>query len=388
VYRIEADGAVREVFRARVLVFALALHHSRLLVGTGPEGQLFEVDEHGQESVPLARLDTGHILALVSDSSGAVVLGTADPGSVVRLQPGFVPSGTLTSEVKDTKLISRFGAIGWRSHCPPGTTVRLQVRTGNVAEPDSTWSDWSPEQTDPATARALVPAGRFAQYRATLSTTDPASTPELLAVTLRYQSLNLAPEIARLDVPDVSQLDGTTRQTRLTIKWDVSDPNDDEMSYNLHLRKEGWPDWVKLNDQPLTEKSYTWDSTSVPDGHYRVRVTASDRPSNNPADALQAERISEPFVIDHEAPAVTIKALPGRAQVVLHDHLTRIVKASYAVDGGDWVPVFADDGLFDTPDETVSIDLSPLGPGAHVLMVRASDAAGNVGSGDALIEVK
>jgi hypothetical protein len=388
VYRIEPDGAVREVFRAKVLVFALALHHDHLLVGTGPEGQLFEVNEQGQESAPLARLDTGHILSLVSDPGGGVVLGTADPGSVVRLEPGFLPSGTLVSEVKDTKLISRFGAITWRAHNPAGTSVGLQVRTGNVAEPDSTWSDWSPEQTDPATARAHVPAGRFAQYRATLATTDPATTPELLAVTLRYQTVNLAPEIAKLDVPDVSQLDGTTRQTRLTIKWDVSDPNDDEMSYTLHLRKEGWPDWVRLNDQPLTEKSYAWDTTSVPAGHYRVRVVASDRPSNNPADALQAERISEPFVIDHEAPAVTIKAVPGRALVVLHDRLTRIVKASYAVDGGEWVPVFADNGLFDTPDETLTIDLSPLKPGAHVLMVRASDAAGNVGSGDTLIEVK
>src|ERR1019366_7597079 len=98
--------------------------------------------------------------------------------------------------------------------------------------------------------------------------------------------------------------------------------------YTLHLRKEGWPDWVRLNDQPLIEKSYAWDTTSVPAGHYRVRVVASDRPSNNPADPLQAEQIREPFGIDHEAPAVTIKAVPGRALVVLHDRLTRIVKAS------------------------------------------------------------
>ena len=29
-----------------------------------------------------------------------------------------------------------------------------------------------------------------------------------------------------------------------------------------------------------------------------------------------------------------------------------------------------------------------LKPGAHLLMVRATDSAGNVGTGDALIEVK
>ena len=36
--------------------------------------------------------------------------------------------------------------------------------------------------------------------------------------------------------------------------------------------------------------TYAWDTTAVPDGFYRVRVTASDRPSNNPDDALTDDR--------------------------------------------------------------------------------------------------
>ena len=52
------------------------------------------------------------------------------------------------------------------------------------------------------------------------------------------------------------------------------------------------------------------------------------------------------------------------------------------------MPVFPDDGLFDTPAETITIRLGDLKPGTHVLMVRGTDAAGNVGTGDALIEVR
>jgi hypothetical protein len=387
VYRIDADGVAREIFRAKVLVFALALRGHHLFVGTGPEGQIYEIRDRGHESSPVARLDNGQVLALLDDPDGGILVGTGDPGSVVRLDPGYVASGTLTSDVRDTKLISRFGAVSWRADRPKGATVSVQVRSGNVSEPDATWSDWSTPQTDPDHAQAQVPPGRFVQYRVTLATSDPTATPELHGVTVRYQSANLAPEIAKLDVPDVSALDGTTRQTRLTFRWDVNDPNDDELEYHLYLRKDGWPDWVKLNEQPLSEKTFPWDTTSVPSGHYRARVSASDRPSNNPDDALGSEKVSETFLVDHDAPSVAFDKSPGALTVTLKDRLTRITRASYAVDGGDWVPVFPKDGLFDTPEETVSIPLADLKPGTHVIVVRATDAAGNVGTGDTLLGV-
>ena len=387
VYRIDPDGVVREIFRAKALIFALAFQADHLLVGTGPEGLIYEIRDHGRESTPIARLDNGQILALLADTSG-VIVGAGDPGSVSRLDTGYVSDGELISDVRDTKLISRFGAISWRAEQPPDTSVRLQIRTGNVNEPDTTWSEWSAEQADAESAQAQVPPGRFVQYRVRMATRNPAASPELHSVTVRYQSANLAPEIARLDVPDVSAMDGVVRQTKLTIRWDVNDPNDDDLSYSVFLRKEGWPDWVKLTEQPITEKSYSWDTTSVPVGRYRVRLTASDRPSNNPEDALSRDKISETFLVDHEAPDVAIKADPRRATVTVKDKLTRIVRAAFAVDGGDWVPVFPDDGLFDTASETLTVHLPDLKPGTHVLVVRATDAAGNLGAGDALIEVR
>src|SRR5262249_40810092 len=147
VYRIDRDGVPREVFRVKALIYALAWQGDRLLVGTGPEGQLYEVRNLGQESAPVARLDRGQILALCEEPSGQVLLGQGDPASVVRLAPGSMERGTLVSAVHDTKLISRFGALSRRAECPEGTAVSLEVRTGNVAEPDATWSDWSRAET-------------------------------------------------------------------------------------------------------------------------------------------------------------------------------------------------------------------------------------------------
>jgi hypothetical protein len=387
VYAIGPDGAPREVFRARALIFALAWQEGRLLVGTGPEGQLFEVRDLGRESAPIARLDHGQILALLAEPRGGLLIGAGDPGAVLRLAPGHAKSGTLTSDVLDAKLVARFGALSWRADQPAGTSVAVQVRTGNVGQPDETWSPWSAPRTDPASARAQVPHGRFAQYRVRLATDDPGVTPELKAVSLHYQTVNLPPELTRITVPDLTEGDGATRQTRLTLRWDASDPNGDDLTYTLDLRKEGWPDWVELDHEPLTEKSYNWDTTSVPAGIYRVRVRASDRPSNAPDEALTRDLTSEPFVVDHQAPTVVVSAKGSKAAVTLKDDLTRLVKASYSLDGGEWIPVFPTDGLFDSTEEALTITLADLKPGTHVLVVRATDAAGNVGAGDAVFRV-
>ena len=119
--------------------------------------------------------------------------------------------GTLTSEVHDTKLLSRFGTMSWRGDVPPDTAIAVQIRTGNVGEPDETWSSWSAEQSQPDPAIAKAPAGRFVQYRVKLSSRNPKRTPELRGVALNYRSSNLPPEINRLEVPDVSAGDGAIR---------------------------------------------------------------------------------------------------------------------------------------------------------------------------------
>ncbi|QEH33258.1 Two component regulator propeller [Aquisphaera giovannonii] len=388
VYRVDTDGVVREIFRAKALIFALCCAGDRLMVGTGPDGQLFEIRDRGAESTPLAKLDSGQILSLLAEPDGGILLGTGDPASLVRLSSRYVPRGEIVSEVHDAKLRSRFGALAWRGETPPGTTISFQVRSGNVGEPDETWSAWSAEQTLPGASRAEAPAGRFVQYRARLVTSNTAATPELASVALSYRSINLPPEINRLDVPDVSVADGSARQVRLNVRWEASDPNDDDLAYTVQVRKEGWPSWITLTESPTAEKAYNWDTTAFPSGTYRIRLAATDRPSNREEDAASRDRESSPFLVDHEPPTVAIRTDAGRARIVLSDGATRVTKAEYALDGGPWTPLFPEDGLFDTLREEISLPLPELKPGVHLLMVRGTDAAGNVGSKDALITGK
>ncbi len=222
---------------------------------------------------PIAKLDSGQILSLLVQPDGTILMGTGDPGSVVRLASGYAAAGTLVSEVHDTKLVSRFGSLSWRADLPPGTSVSFETRTGNVGEPDETWSAWSASQSDPSTGTtASPPAGSSSTGEASHRPT-PGRRPSCARSRLSYRTSNLAPEITRLDVPDLSTADGAARQTRLNLRWDATDPNDDDLSFTLKVRKEGWPEWIELTDEPITEKTFAWDTTAFPSGIYRVKLT-------------------------------------------------------------------------------------------------------------------
>ena len=390
VYRIAPDGTVREVFRERALVLSLLKIGDRLFVGTGMEGQLFEIDETTKERSEIAHLDHGQILSLCRRKDGSIVVGTGDPGKLYVLQDKFVSRGTVTSDVLDAKLISKWGALRWQADTPAGTKVTIAVRSGNVAEPDETWSDWSAEQTDARQATIAAPTARFLQYRVTLSSDSPSATPALRDLTLRYVNTNQAPEVTSLDVPN---LDAVTLDNpkKLHLKWNATDPNEDELAYNLYVRKDGWQNWVLL-EEDFDKKEFEWDTTTTPSGTYRVKVVASDRRDNAEEDALSGEKISEPFVVSHTPPDVKVKAASvdgGQAviEATASDPLVRLTAASFAINGKKWINVFPADGLFDSKDETFRFKTETLKPGTYVLVLKVKDAAGNTGSGDVVFTV-
>src|SRR5204862_218138 len=102
-YRIVADGSVRELFREKAMLLCLLRQQGRVLVGTGMQGQLFEIDEATKERVEIARLDHGQIHCLCRRQDGSVVLGTGDPGKLYVLQDRYASKGSVVSDVLDAK---------------------------------------------------------------------------------------------------------------------------------------------------------------------------------------------------------------------------------------------------------------------------------------------
>lgn len=100
----------------------------------------------------------------------------------MRLSP-YAPAGKFTSRVLDAGAPSTWHALTWEAGVPAGTSLTLEVRTGDVARPGAGWSRWKP------VARSGDPVGatsRYLQYRAHLATANPSWTPALRRVRVTY----------------------------------------------------------------------------------------------------------------------------------------------------------------------------------------------------------
>jgi hypothetical protein len=93
-------------------------------------------------------------------------------------------SGTYLSSVLDAGRTATWGNTDWTSSLPAGTSILVEVRGGNSAVPDGTWSSWS-TVTDGGSI-GLAPS-RYLQYRITLLTNDPTLTPSFNDILFTWQ---------------------------------------------------------------------------------------------------------------------------------------------------------------------------------------------------------
>jgi hypothetical protein len=100
----------------------------------------------------------------------------------IRTSP-YAASGTFTSRVFDAGATVGWETAAWEADVPEATSVDIHVRTGDTAAPGCGWSRWRRLRQPDA---AVGATSRYLQYRATLATTDPAWTPVLRRVRVRY----------------------------------------------------------------------------------------------------------------------------------------------------------------------------------------------------------
>jgi WD40 repeat protein len=452
IYRISASGAPDELWSSREdLVYSLGLGaDGRLLAGTGNNGALLAIDSKGVFA-QLAKSGSAQITGISRDKNGKVFICTANPGKVFSVGPEFEAEGTYESRSFDAQNFSQWGRLEWWSpRNAPNTPsnakkssthdteprVEFFVRSGNTEDPGKEWSTWYGPYTHSGVEMEIPPA-RFAQWKAVIHGGQPGDGVDWTS--LAYLPRNVAPVIDGIAAQEpgvranAANIISTGQPTTVTLKlppspntsgliitqsstpprfepppqgiqqkgyatvlWTAHDDNDDDLRFAVYYRGENEQDWKLLKDK-LEQKFYSWDTTSFPDGAYYLKIIATDAPSNPPATALTAERISERFEVDNTPPVIEHLQAEFRAtdksassiavKFTARDASSSVERAQYSLDGGDWILISPAGNISDAPEEHYDFTISDPSAGEHTIAVRAYDRFENVGSAKTTVTV-
>ena len=419
VYRIDADGTPLRVFSSdTTVVYAVAIDAKGIpWIGTGNKGVVYRLDTpYLFTTLPV--LSPTQATALVARRNGGLAVATGNVGKIVAIGPGLERNGNIESEVLDVAAFSSWGRLAHEEKVNSGS-LAFETRSGNLDRPQKNWSAWTALKD----GRVASPQARFLQWRATLGGNGQQS-PELRQVDVAYMSKNLAPRLeevegtpmnyrssassistsaltspstlslaalgrprARLSTsPTVasssSPLTLTYSKGSIGARWLAIDDNGDDLIYKVEIKGASEIAWKLLRDK-VREQAVAWDSTAFPDGHYQVRVTASDAPDNPPGQGLTAMMESEPFTIDNTPPVITnLTAEPASTNINLRfhvkDELTVLAKVEYSVDGGDWMMAEPTTRLTDSNEHDYHLLVPRPGFGEILVAVRATDSNDNV----------
>ena len=426
VFRITPDGAWDLLWESRDdTPYDVAVDSGGdLLVATGNKGKIYRLSGDPYRPTLVARANAQQVTALLRDREGRTLYATSNPGKLFRLSPGRAERGTYTSDVRDAQTVASWGVIKWQAAAPAGTGIEIATRTGNTRTPDETWSDWSPAYTDADGSPIGSPRARYLQWRAVL-TAARADAPLLTSVTAAYLPRNIRPRVTGITIqppgtvfqrpfpidPEIAGFDGELSERRnaqqsaggasspslgrrayqrglLTFMWRAEDDNRDELTYDVLYRREGETAWKALK-RGISDSILVWDTTSVPNGRYVLRVVASDARSNSPTTTLNGALESTTFEIDNLPPVITVTGTrrEGTRTIIsfdVRDEHSSVQKAEFSLDGDRWQTIYPKDGIPDSRAEQFELVLDGEA-GARGVVIRAADSLNNVAStrGDA-----
>jgi hypothetical protein len=426
VYRIVPDSSTTAVWTApQPFVFALAGPAARtgkgaaaegpgLFAATGNRAAVYRLDAPAGATQWLA-MPEGQVTALAPGVRGELFAATSNPAALWTLGPGPARRGELLSMALDARRIARFGHILWQGDAGGGR-VALATRSGNTDDPDTTWSPWADAPLANGGGAIASPPARYLQWRVTLE----GGRPRIESVENAWREQNQPPQVAdvlvapqgqgfregelqpRLD-PVTQVLPGgqrveystpsatTPRQMRdlpawarglRTVQWRASDPNGDPLRFTVEVRSEPAGAWLPVA-QDLEEPGYTWDTAVLPDGRYRLRVTATDEAGNAVGEGRVVAALSQPFTVDNTPPVVDALEARGLADGTLEvrghaaDRGSALQRIEVAVDDGAWRPITPEGGITDRPEHGFTAHIPAVASGTHALSVRVVDLAGN-----------
>jgi len=398
VYRISPDGFVEILWQEEdEKIFVGVRQGEDILMGSDTKGRLFRFADRYDWSLLTESPQGGEISALAVVDEDLAWVATSNPVTISPFRYDTTAKGVYTSRVKDAGQRVRWGAISVAGL--QVDSMNWEIRTGDRSEVDSSWENWKPLTN----GKIQSGPGRYLQYRTTFE--KPAAA--LRRVEFYYQLPNQAPVFRRVkglpvrleSIPTPPQppgratlnqlFGGNTRNNSdspqpfvvyeetgwLSIVWEASDPNDDELLFTVYIRKLDDTDWLLLADS-IRQPFYSINVSGFKPGYYEPRIVASDRLSNPPGMERTSEVRGDLMLVDNEPPQIHPPQSAAPRSFTVEDRFSIITKVSYRIDGGETRAILPDNKIYDSKKLHFTLPEGSVSDGS-TLLIDALDARGN-----------
>ncbi len=418
-FRIGTDGMAKQIWSSEEdIIYTLLWDEAqeRIIFGTGNRGRIYAADRAEKVSLLLQK-DSEQVFNLMAGDSRVYSLAN-NPPDLSLIYPEQRERGEYLSEVFDAGLLSSWGRIEWDATTPRNTTIQLQTRSGNSDQPGPTWSNWSPPYQNGPGEQILNPRGRYLQFKVLFRTDSLRTSPDIRKVSLSYLQTNVAPVVSQMEILPVNTIflesppldepvmglnpgpaakasaqkssassmmmaKKAERKGFQTVIWEARDENGDHLLYDLYIRERRAESWRQLKSSVI-QKIFAFETLTLPDGEYELKLEANDSPSNPVGRELRAEKISRPFVIDNSLPVISgFEASRSGSRLSLQftaqDGFSRIKEVKYLIRPDEWRSVFPQDGICDNRVERFEFSVTLPAQVDNMVTIKVVDEHGNVG---------
>lgn len=388
-YKADTNGTVQRLFFLnQTLVFALSSDiDNNIYFITGDNADIYKINGNDGLLSYIGGLEN-KTLSTFSATKDGLYFAISKTGEIYKMQNGNPSEGSFISDTLDLKFLSKLGSLKVMTTIPDGSDISFEVRTGNVARVDNTWSDFTKVSED---GKINAPDGRFLQFRITMknSNANEKSVPVLSSMDFTYIENNLPPDVLNggLTTYYKQQNDSseTTKSPQLEenetmIYWKGSDPNGDKLIYDLEYKLKGEKNYRKLANN-LETPYFRFKSYLMPSGIYDFRITASDR-FDNPIDLSKTKTLEVLNIkYDNDSPEIFDFAVKteGNKRIITfraEDKLSFLKTVRYSTITEEWHYILPDDKVLDSMSENFTVIIEDEEAGS--ITIEVLDTEGNI----------
>lgn len=385
-YKADTNGTVQRLFFLnQTLVFALSSdNNNNIYFVTGDSADVYRINGNDGLLSYIGGL-RNKILSTFAATDDGLYFAISKTGEIYKMDNEYPTEGTFTSDTLDLRVLSKFGSLNAVTTTPDGSSITIEMRSGNVARVDETWSEFKPINNN---GKIEAPDGRFLQYKVTMKTTNPEISPVLSSMDFTYVENNLAPDVINGGLATYyrQQNDSAENKTpqleeqEAMVYWKGTDPNGDKLIYTLEYRLKGEKNYKLIADN-IENQYYKFKSYLLPSGIYDFKITASDK-YDNPVGDIKTKSL-EVFNIkyDNEAPELLDfkSASEGNIRKItfkLSDKLSFLKTVRYSTINNEWLYIVPDDRILDSMNESFTITIED--ENISSITIETMDVEGNV----------